>query len=555
MDDSSPTQKQRAERYAGNLGYFRRPHYLRRLRLWFFIAAVLLSVGAVITYRYWGRDEIFSKGPLSLGHVQLAHDCRACHSDGQPDALRARLSESHDGRSIPAIVRTIFTPKTLGKDSPHAQAPASPAMDQACLGCHPAFGLHLPQTAGFTLRTVSSESVTVHAENCFICHREHEGRARMALPDANQCASCHNDLSKLSHHRQSVPLKNPPIVPTGENRDLGDGVISFITPPAAPGKPVAFSDFANGHPSFAYEGAGLSDPAAIKFNHARHLRPDLSGAGKDRPLNCTDCHTPGERGDFKQPITYGRHCQQCHSLQLLPSLPKLRIPHGDAEKVRWFLASVRLPIENALRAESRTSPDDLAKRADTEMDALRSRGLRTLAELEQRVFFEGDPKDDPDNRRMRAGNAKFLTECAKCHTVAPATTDHAPEVSPPNMAMRWLQRGQFTHQPHQDMACVDCHGAALKSKLTSDILLPSQKSCAACHRAPQARSMPGGGHRSPNSNETPNAQSLSSVQRERGGVKWDCQACHVFHSPVAPEPADEKRAEKVSPVRPKTPAH
>lgn len=549
MDDTSPTQKQRAGRYAGNLGYFRKSHYLRRLKLWCFIAAVILSVGAAITYRHWRKDEIFSKGPLSQGHARLAQDCRACHTDGQTDVLKTRLSESHDGRSIPAIVSAVFTPKGAGKDSPHMHAPASPAMDQACLSCHPTFGLHLPQTADIRLHNVASESVTVRAENCFICHREHEGQTRMALPSANECSSCHNDLGKLSYHRQTAPLKNPPTVQTGENRNLGDGVISFVSPSAVHSQPVAFSEFAHGHPSFGYEGGGLSDPAAIKFNHARHLRPDLSGAGKDRPLNCTDCHTPGERGEFKQPITYERHCQQCHSLQILPSLPKLRIPHGDAEKVRWFLASVRIPIENALRADGVADTGDLAKRADTEMDALRGRGLRTLAELEQRVFFQGDPKDEPDIRRMRAGNAKFLTECAKCHTVGPATADHAPEVTLPNMAMRWLQKGQFTHQPHQHMACVDCHGAALKSKLTSDILLPSQKSCAECHRAPQVQITSSTDQHSRNGMDARASQSLSATQRQRGGVKSDCQACHVFHSPAAPPPQQNKVSAQVSPFR------
>jgi hypothetical protein len=343
-------------------------------------------------------------------------------------------------------------------------------------------------------------------------------------------------------------LKNPLIVPTGENRNLGDGVLSFISPSAVHSKPVAFSDFSHGHPSFGYEGTGLSDPAAIKFNHARHLRPDLAGMGKERQLDCKDCHIPGEKGEFKQPITYARNCQECHSLQLLPSLPRLHIPHGDAEKVRWFLASVRIPIENALRTDGVANPDELARRADAEMDALRGRGLRTLAELERRVFFEGDPKDDPDNRRMRAGNAKFLTECAKCHTVSPAAVEHAPEVKPPNMAMRWLQKGQFTHQPHQHMACVDCHGAAVKSKLTGDILMPAQKLCTECHRAPNASSTSGDKPHSLEAAHARPAQSLSATQRERGGVKWDCQACHIFHSPAAPNPT-------VSPGRDKPPAH
>ena len=530
MDDSSPTQKQRAGQYAANLGYFGRPHYLRRLRLWFFLAAVILSIGAVITYRYWGKDDLFIKGALSQGHARLAQDCRACHTDGQTDALKARLAASRDGHSLPMIVSAAFTTNKSGKDSPHA--PASLAMDQSCLRCHPAFGSHLPQTSGLSLRTVAAESVSVHAENCFVCHREHTGTARMALPDASQCASCHGDSGKLAQHRHSQPLANPPIKATGQNVKLPDGVVSFIAPSQTNAKPVAFSDFAHGHPAFSYEAAGLKDPAKIKFNHQRLLRPDLSGTSKDHPLNCTDCHVPGPGGNFKQPVTYEQHCQQCHTLQLLPSLPNLHIPHHDAEKVRWFLASIRIPVENAIRAEGVTADDELKRRADAEMDALQRRGLRTLADLEQRVFFEGDPSSS----RIGASGAKFLTDCGKCHNVAPATADRAPAITPPNMAMRWLQKGSFTHQPHSHMACVECHGAAKTSKDTADILIPAQKSCAECHRAPQTGAIPASEQRAQAAGAG-QSQLLAAKQRERGGIKWDCQACHVFHSPAAPEPA------------------
>jgi hypothetical protein len=130
---------------------------------------------------------------------------------------------------------------------------------------------------------------------------------------------------------------------------------------------------------------------------------------------------------------------------------------------------------------------------------------------------------------MRAGNAKFLTECAKCHDVTPATVDRAPEITPPNMAMRWLQKGQFNHQPHGHMQCAECHAAAKNSKLTSDILLPTQKSCAECHRAPDAKTPPIM-HGKTDAHAT---HTSGEFQRKFGGVKWDCQACHVFHAPAA----------------------
>ena len=543
MDDTSPTQKQRSGLYADNLGYFHRPHYLRRLRLWLFLVSLILSLGAVASYRYWKRDSIFSKGGLSQGHAWLTQDCRACHTDGQTDALKARLAGSHDGRSLPGIVNGLVSARNRDSGSPHTHSPEPSSMEQACLACHPSYRLHLPQSAGLNLLSVAAEAVSVRAEDCFVCHREHTGGARMALPDSGKCADCHGNLGELALHRRSRPLSNPPIAATGENRKFGDGLITFVTPSGVKQKPVAFADFAHGHPSFGYEGPGVSDPAKIKFNHARHLQPDLAGAGKGRELACTDCHAPGPGGNFKQPVTYAQHCQQCHTLQLLPNLPKLRIPHHDAEKVRWFLASVRIPIENALRAEGVTAPDILAKRADAEMETLRLRSKSLdLADLEQRVFFDGDPKNDPkenpDVHRMRPGNAKFLPECAKCHYVAPATLDRAPAITPPNMAVTWLQKGRFTHLPHSHMECADCHAAAQKSEKTEDILLPKKESCAECHRAPDATS-------AASAQGKPGAyaaQASAKFQREHGGVMWDCQACHVYHAPASATANQNSRA-------------
>jgi predicted CXXCH cytochrome family protein len=288
----------------------------------------------------------------------------------------------------------------------------------------------------------------------------------------------------------------------------------------------------------------------LKFNHARHERADVSAMGPNQKLGCADCHKPGPGGVYYQPVKYERNCQQCHSLQIQPSLPKLRIPHGDAEKVRYFLASIRVAFENAIRAEGTTDPAELSKQAETEMQSLRKRGAETLAELEQRVFFEGDPKDNPNDRRLRAGNRKFLTECAKCHTVTPGEAGKSPRVNPPRMAERWVQRGPFTHLPHTHMDCAECHQAAHTSTLTSDILMPPQKLCAECHRPPSSANPVAADHKSP----TPSiaGHELAAEQRRVGGIKWDCQSCHVFHAP--PDASAFTRATSSAPPVPAKPS-
>ncbi len=524
MDPKPPNSREIAGSYAGNPSYFGKPHYLRRLRGWCFVIAVLGSIAAAVTYGRWGNASAFSKGPVSERHARFANDCRACHADAQTDLLKAVTGENPGRRPLDKVVAAAFMQQRAG----HGTAAA---MDQACLKCHPAAGLHLPQPADLAVRAVSSELPVVHAENCFTCHREHAGSGRMALPSRQSCVSCHGDAAALANARKSAPQKGAPVATAGENRDLGDGVIRFLAPANASAAPKAFADYAHGHPPFTYEHPGVRDPAELKFNHARHERADVQAMGRGKKLGCTDCHTPGAGGVLYQPVSYERHCAECHSLQILPSFPKLRIPHGDADKVRYFLAGLAVSVGGAIRAEGVSDPAQLAKRVDDEMQSLRVRGLDTPEKFERRVFFEGEPRDDPNDRRMRSGSRKFLTECAKCHTVTPTGINGAPQVRPPTMAERWVQHGPFTHLPHRHVDCAGCHGAAATSKETTDILLPPQKLCAECHRPPAAegRAASLAAAKSAPSPEN-GGREIAAAQRREGGIKWDCQSCHRFHT-------------------------
>ena len=202
MDGNPPTQKQIAQKYDGNLGYFGKSHYLRRLRGWCFAIVALCSLVGAITFHFWGSGKIFSKGPISENHASFANDCRACHIDAETDALKALLSERPSASSL----RTIFSTGPSHEAAMNGQPPAAWShMDQACLKCHAAYGLHLPQAAGLALRTVSNDLTVVHATRCFVCHREHAGLERMALPNRQTCASCHNDADELRRARASLP--------------------------------------------------------------------------------------------------------------------------------------------------------------------------------------------------------------------------------------------------------------------------------------------------------------------------------------------------------------
>ena len=70
-----------------------------------------------------------------------------------------------------------------------------------------------------------------------------------------------------------------------------------------------------------------------------------------------------------------------------------------------------------------------------------------------------------------------------------------------------MTHATFDHKPHLMIQCADCH-AAETSQLTSDVLMPTQATCATCH-AP------------------------------RRGAETRCFECHAYHDwskthPVTP---------------------
>src|SRR5207244_7870765 len=73
------TQKQIAERYKGNLGYYRRLHPWRRTRL---IVSVVTIVGGLLGigfFQKWGRETFFNAGKISASHTSFENNCEQCH--------------------------------------------------------------------------------------------------------------------------------------------------------------------------------------------------------------------------------------------------------------------------------------------------------------------------------------------------------------------------------------------------------------------------------------------------------------------------------------------
>ena len=96
------TQKQIAERYKGNLGYYKRKHPWRVARWCASFLAIAGGIAGIIWFQKRGNEEFFSSGPISSHHSTFAQDCAACHDKG------AVLGTDHSFAKFKAVVSDRF---------------------------------------------------------------------------------------------------------------------------------------------------------------------------------------------------------------------------------------------------------------------------------------------------------------------------------------------------------------------------------------------------------------------------------------------------------------
>src|SRR6516164_7730747 len=98
------TQKQIAERYKGNLGYYHRLHPWRRTRLIVSLITVLGGLLAIFLFRDYGRETFFNAGKIATAHAKCANVCET--------GFRRRRSTA-SARCV--ISSTAFTKRTFSK--------------------------------------------------------------------------------------------------------------------------------------------------------------------------------------------------------------------------------------------------------------------------------------------------------------------------------------------------------------------------------------------------------------------------------------------------------
>ena len=443
----------------------------------FLILFVCLSLGI--------RDNFINPGSLSNVHASATFvdfhtkssgdtsQCAACHEGARQDA------PSWNYKAFDAFMHGL-APAELIKKGPLETS----LMDKNCLACHAGMDFHQPNMAA--------------QYACSECHKEHQGKGPMLEVKSASCTSCHGSAELMAASQEIGAKINPHAFPSPLSNS--DVKVQSRTRPAK-GYTEVITAFHTDHPEFRLLRDGVRDESSLKFNHAVHLRTGRI----PRVLNCTDCHERDGTGEYQRPITYEKNCVECHTLQFDPNTPAdknkpgIYLPHGDPYYVRAYLRSLNIQYEEYGRShEGITRQDELINYVQEKRNGIEEL-YQTGENLERAVFFADMKGEIPGGLRVP------FAGCATCHEVSDPKTENAtPVIKNILTPDRWMTLGKFNHDLHQNgLTCLSCHNV-MNSELTSDLNLPSIKSCVECH--------------SP-----------------KGGIDHRCTACHSYHNTPVPK--------------------
>jgi predicted CXXCH cytochrome family protein len=409
-----------------DLNYFKTPSGLRRTRFLFAVALPIAGLLWLAGMATAGSRAPYSSGPVSTTHAFIENKCEKCHTP-EKGAFRDH------------------TP------------------DNACLACHPGPQHFDKQSAD------PAAPREFRQQSCRTCHRDHEGRVRLAAMDNRFCLDCHSDLK----------------VPGGQPKILT--------------KVTHFPGDDTDHPEFAAVDPTRKpppDPGTIKFNHEVHMREREDGlrtlTGTEK-MKCETCHTPGVTPASKQrpatvglmtPIGRSMNCERCHSL-FFDSRVDVQIRHADLvaafqDDPRSIAPKVHAFVQQSLADYIKAHPDALTAPEPP------SRLMPLSFPRPFEYPSARTPQEWVDRRTQLAEKYLWTAACSYCHKVdgvdvfKPETLAASPRVAAVQIKTQWMPNAKFDHLPHRMAKCEMCHDAR-QSKLTADVLMPKKAVCATCH--------------------------------------------------------------------------
>jgi predicted CXXCH cytochrome family protein len=322
--------------------------------------------------------------------------------------------------------------------------------DGACLECHKATGHHVSPEM--------QPAALFAGARCTTCHREHKGTKPTHRDDDRFCADCHRGIKARA--------------PKADFRNA--------------------SDFASDHPQFE---PVPGPPSHLKFPHDKHLDPaGVKSPDKGRvKLECASCHAPDASKRMFEPVSFAKHCQECHRLGIEPAVTEREVPHGKpaaaAAMIEEFYANLALKgVPDSFQKAFGAPGEGLLRRAGEPSSAEREGALRLASRKAMQVtadLFE-------------------VRVCKTCHDVA--REGNSWTIAEVHTSHRWMPHARFDHKSHAQQKCADCHDKA-NSKSAADVAMPKIEKCRECH----------GGSR--------------PVEKK---VTSSCLLCHGFHDAKNP---------------------
>ena len=257
----------------------------------------------------------------------------------------------------------------------------------------------------------------------------------------------------------------------------------------------------------------------IRFNHKVHLKeggiPVLDESGRAlqrrsevrlKQLQCADCHMPDSQRALMKPIDYAGHCQSCHPLSIQIVAPTLAGNRKVADTIEQF--NKRPALHPGGSSASNLGPDPGPFTASELVRAdLRDRYTDFFqqhrppqAGQEQPVPLPGErhpqsvdkSTEDWVNGQLAAAEDRLFKQsggCRLCHgEPVRRRRDGLPAYARSAIPPTWFQHARFSHNAHQMLECLACHGRAPQSEETSEVLLPNIESCRQCHNQQSVRS-------------------------------------------------------------------
>jgi predicted CXXCH cytochrome family protein len=338
----------------------------------------------------------------------------------------------------------------------------SAVRDEACLTCHTKVPHHVD--------VKRFPDLVINRTPCGGCHQEHRGAHGVIIQAQELCVDCHGDLKR-----------------TAANAELRD-----------------VTDFGNKHPEFKVTvvtdaasktfaridlggSAKPTDLPNLKFTHKGHVDP-VAWPREMRKLECANCHVPQPGGGLMVPISFPKHCAECHdaTLKFDPSALDRAVPHGDAvlaqRSIKDFYA--RVALEGGVQDLS--APEIVRRRPGTPLSE--PERLEALAWATQRALAARDFVFDD------------FRGCGTCHEVDRAAGEF--KVKPVLIQTAYLPKARFNHAKHTTVGCESCHDAR-QSISSSEVLIPGIDNCRTCHGGESAWAK----------------------------VRSTCISCHDFHQP------------------------